>query len=105
MQTQSKRSESKDECKLFNGSICYVFLAPEALNLCKWKSLLMTPIFNNSVKAVVCDEVHCVELWGSSIEPFRQSYSNLQAFLTSSIPYVATTATASISTKVKTCVK
>ena len=104
---KSKRSESKNECKLFNGSIRYVFSAPEALNLCKWKSLLMTPIFNNSVKAVVCDEVHCVELWGSSIEPFRQSYSNLaslQAFLTS-ILYVATTATASISTRVKIYVK
>ena len=106
MQTQSKHSESKDECKLFNGSIRYVFLAPEALNEHKWKSLLMTPSFNNSVKAVVCDEAHCVELWGSSIEPYHQSYSNLaslQAFLTSSIPYVALTATASISTRVKTC--
>ena len=99
---------SKDECKLLNGSIRYIFLAPEALNERKWKSLLMTPIFNKSVEAVVCDEAHCVELWGSSIEPYHQSYSNLaslQAFLTSSIPYVALTATASISTKVKTCVK
>ena len=107
-QTQSKRSESKDECKVFNGSIRYVFSAPKALTERKWKSLLMTPSFNNSVKAVVCDEAHCVEFWGSSIEPYHQSYSNLaslQAFLTSSIPYVATTATASISTKVKTCVK
>ena len=106
MQTQSKRSESKDECKLFNGAIRYVFSAPEALNLCKWKSLPMTPNFSNSVKAVVCDEAHCVELWGSSIEPYHQSYSNLaslQAFLTSSIPYIATTATASISTRVKIC--
>ena len=105
MQTQSKHSESKDECKLFNGSIRYVFSVPKALNEHKWTSLLMTPNFNNSVKAVVCDEAHCVELWGSSIEPHHQSYSNLaslQAFLTS-IPYVATTATASISTKVKTC--
>ena len=95
---------SKDECKLLNGSIRYVFSAPEALNERKWKSLLMTPIFNISVTAVVCDEAFCVELWGSSIEPYHQSYSNLaslQAFLTS-ILYVATTATASISTRVKT---
>ena len=96
----------EDECRLSNGSICYVFSAPEALNERKWKSLLMTPNFNNSGKAVVCDEAHCVELWGSSIEPFCQSYSNLaslQAFFTSSIPYVALTATASISTRVKIC--
>ena len=96
----------EDECRLFNGSIRYVFSAPEALKERKWKSLLMTPSFNNCVKAVVCDEAHCVELWGSSIEPFRQSYSNLaslQAFLTPSIPYVALTATASISTRVKMC--
>ena len=66
----------EDECRLLNGSICYVFSAPEALNERKWKSLLMTPNFNNSVKAVVCDEAHCVEIWGSGIEPFRQSYSN-----------------------------
>ena len=90
---------------MFNGSIRYVFSAPKALNEHKWKSLLMTPNFNNSVKAVVCDEAHCVELWGSSIEPYHQSYSNLaslQAFLTS-ILYVATIATASISTRVKIC--
>ena len=93
----------EDECRLFNGSIRYVFSAPEALNERKWKSLLMTPSFNNSVKAVVCDEAHCVELWGSGIEPYHKSYSNLaslQAFLTS-IPCVATTATASIGTRVK----
>ena len=99
-------SSKEDECRLFNDSIRYIFLAPEALNERKWKSLLMTPSFNNSVKAVVCDEALCVELWGSSIEPFCQSYSNLvslQAFLTSSIPYVALTATASISTRVKIC--
>ena len=53
---------SKDECKLFNGSIHYAFSAPEALNERKWKSLLMTLNFNNSVKAVVCGEAHCVEL-------------------------------------------
>ena len=96
----------EDECKLFNDSIRYVFSAPEALNEHKWKSLLMTPNFHNSVKAVVRDEAYCVELWGSSIEPHHQSYSNLaslQAFLTSSIPYVALTATASISTRVKIC--
>ena len=55
-------SSKEDECRLFNDSIRYIFLAPEALNERKWKSLLMTPSFNNSVKAVVCDEAHCVEL-------------------------------------------
>ena len=62
MQTQSKHSERNDEYKEFNGSIRYVFSAPKALNEHKWKSLLMTLIFNSSVKAVVCDEAHCVEL-------------------------------------------
>ena len=41
----------EDGCRLFSGSIRYVFSAPEALNERKWKSLLMTPSVNNSVKA------------------------------------------------------
>lgn len=49
------------------------------------------------VRAVFCDEAHCIEMWGGSAEPFCQSYSklaSLQSFLLSNVPFVALTATA-----------
>lgn len=95
-----------DESRLLDGSICYIVSAPEALDERRWKSVLMTPSVNKSIKAVFCDEAHWIELWGGGVEPFRQSYlklASLQAFFPSTTPYVAVTATASIDTRFKVC--
>ena len=95
-----------DELKLLNGSIRYVFASPEALDEGRWKSILLKPSFSLAIKAVFCDEAHCVEVWGGGVFPFRQSYSklaSLQSFFTSTVPFVALTATASTSTRLKIC--
>ena len=95
--------KAEDVSKLKSGHIRYVFCAPEALDEDRWKDSLRTSSVREglNIRAVFCDEAHCIEAWGSGLEPFRQSYSKLaaiQSFLPSGVPFVALTATATTST-------
>ena len=82
------------------GNISYVFSAQEALDEERWKAALRSSK-GLKVRAVFCDEAHCIEMWGGGVEPFRQSYAkiaSLQSFLLSNVPFVALTATATTAT-------
>lgn len=95
--------KAEDVSKLKSGHIRYVLCAPEALDEDRWEDSLKTSSVREglNISAVFCDEAHCIEAWGSGLEPFRQSYSKLaaiQSFLPSGVPFVALTATATTST-------
>ena len=66
----------QEEAQLCDGIVRYVFSLPEAVNEDKWKALLMTPSFNQGIEAVIVN-AHCVESWGTGVEPIRRTYSQL----------------------------
>ena len=93
-------SELEDD--LYKGKVMYIFGSPEAFDERKWKSMLLTPTYQIYLSAVVVDEAHCVDLWGSSKEPFRAAYrrlGDLHSFIPTDIPFVALTATATTMTR------
>ena len=96
----------EEESSLRQGTITYVFSSPESILEGRWRSLLRTDDFINSVRAVFVDEAHCVDSWGTGVKPFRKKYgeiSSLHSFLPSNIPFAALTATASNATRTKIC--
>ena len=93
-------ASTDEQSQLMCGNISYVFSAPEALDEERWKAALRSSK-GLKVRAVFCDEAHCIEMWGGGVEPFRQSYAkiaSLQSFLLSNVPFVALTATATTAT-------
>ena len=69
----SKDVREEVKLKLVNGGICYVFVSPEALDG-KWKALLTKPSFSSVIKAVFCNEAHCIEIWSGGVDPFARAH-------------------------------
>ena len=102
----SSNVTKEEECLLRQGLTSYVFSSPESILEGRWRGLLRTEGFINSVQAVFIDEAHCVESWGAGVEPFRKKYGelfSLHSFLPPNIPFAALTASASDVTRSKIC--
>ena len=95
--------------KVEEGQYTYLFASPEKmLKSDRWRGLLSSDVYRKSLISVVVDEAHCISQWGlpgsskSTCLPFRVWYSNLgelRSLISSTVPSVVLTATASTSTK------
>ena len=90
------------------GRFTYVFASPEKmLSVNRWRKLLSSDVYRRFLVAITIDEAHCISQWGLSKSsnrtavPFRTWYGNLGELksLTSEVPSIVLTATASISTR------
>ncbi|XP_028416395.1 putative ATP-dependent DNA helicase Q1 [Dendronephthya gigantea] len=84
-----------EEQMLRDGCYNIVFAHPEALISSKYgRDLLLSDKYQENVRAIVVDEVHCIIDWGND---FRKDYSKLGVLcaLFSDVPVLAMTATAS----------
>ena len=92
--------DSEDE--LLSGRVTYIFGSPESLEERKWRSMLLSEVYQKYLAAVFVDEAHCIDLWGGGKVPFRRAYRSiceLRSFLPDIVPFVALTATATINTR------
>ena len=49
---------------VLNGNVQLVYISPESLLLNRrYLSMLITPTYQQKLKALVVDEAHCVKLW------------------------------------------
>ena len=91
------------------GAFTYLFASPEKmLSVEGWRRLLARDHYRKFLVAVTIDEAHCISQWGPpglntkiKAVPFRIWYANLGELksLTSYVPSIILTATASVSTK------
>ena len=105
-QLTARLSQSLNRDSEFDEVIRYVFAAPEALDEPRWKDLLLESKFTDWLKATFFDEAHCIEVWGGGKSPFCQHYSKLatlHSFVSSTVPFMALTATASESSRTEIC--
>ena len=88
------------------GRVNYIFASPEMLQERRWRDVFLTTLFQKKLKAVFVDEAHCVEVWGSGKQPFRESYGqigDLHSIFPPDVPFCALTATASAKTRRYIC--
>ncbi|XP_068720432.1 probable ATP-dependent DNA helicase RecS [Montipora capricornis] len=94
--------------KVEKGNFTYLFASPEKmLSVNKWRKLMSSNEYRWSLVAIAIDEAHCISQWGLSessnqtVVPFRTWYGNLGELnsLTSDVPTIVLTATASIATR------
>lgn len=45
------------------GTVAYSFMAPEAIDVQKWRDAITGKSFSSRVVTVVIDEAHCVSKW------------------------------------------
>lgn len=90
------------------GRFTYVFASPERmLSVNRWRKLLSSDGYRRFLMAITIDEAHCISQWGllkssnPTAVPFRTWYGNLGELksLTSDVPSIVLTATASIATR------
>ena len=56
--------DCKSEEDVCNGVYQLVFLSPEALlTNDTWRDMLLSPVYQENLVAVVIDEAHCVKKW------------------------------------------
>ena len=94
--------------KVEKGNFTYLFASPEKmLSVNRWRKLMSSNEYRRSLVAIAIDEAHCISQWGLSKSsnqtavPFRTWYGNLGELnsLTSDVPTIVLTATASIATR------
>ena len=90
------------------GKAVYIFTAPEkVLSLAHWRRVICGEKYRKSLVGIVVDEAHCINQWGFpglKSTPFRHWYGNnaeMRSLVSSDVPVIALTATASKSTKHK----
>jgi superfamily II DNA helicase RecQ len=48
---------------VINGECQLVYITPESLLSKKWRSMLLSPVYEENLKSVVFDEAHCIDKW------------------------------------------
>jgi ATP-dependent DNA helicase RecQ len=79
--------------KLSNDEIDVLLISPERLGNQEFTSEFV-PLINRGVGLFVVDEAHCISDWGHDFRPDYQRIVNIINTLPSSVPVLATTATA-----------
>ena len=72
--TSETRNKEKKLKNLKNGKYKFLYVAPEMLN----NKQISEVLSNLDIGMIVCDEAHCIDLWGSD---FRPDYQKLGSFI------------------------
>ena len=81
--------------KILNGDVQLVYISPESLIMNKtYRSMLLTPQYQQNLVALVIDEAHCVKTWGDSFRKAFAEIGDLRSTIPSSVNVLALTATA-----------
>ncbi len=79
--------------EILNNQVDILFISPERLSD-SWFTEKILPKIPNGLGMIVIDEAHCISDWGHDFRPDYRRISRVLKLLPSSIPVLATTATA-----------
>ena len=81
--------------KVLNGDVQLVYISPECLIMNKtYRSMLLSPQYQQNLVALVIDEAHCVKTWGDSFRKAFAEIGDLRSIIPSSVNVLALTVTA-----------
>lgn len=81
--------------KVLNGDVQLVYISPESLIMNKtYRSMLLSPQYQQKLVALVIDEAHCVKTWGDSFRKAFAEIGDMRSIVPSSVNVLALTATA-----------
>jgi len=78
--------------KAINNELKILYITPERLASLSWQNA----VSKMNISFIVIDEAHCISTWGHEFRPDFRRIINLMQVLPSSIPVLATTATATL---------
>ena len=74
-----------------------VFSSPESVLKPKWRSVLLSDVWQEQISSLVFDEAHCLSEWGGDFRPDYKEMSQLRSFF--HVPVLALTATSTFKVK------
>ena len=78
-------ADAETEAAVCSGHFQLVFISPEALLTdARWRDMLLNPVYQENLVALVVDEAHCVKKWWVSLPP--SPTPSLPPFLSPSLP-------------------
>lgn len=75
-----------------------IYVSPEMALSNSFAKLWTDATFRRRVQALIVDEAHCIEEWGEEFRPLYRELHRLRNFTGQEIPFVACTATCSMTT-------
>ena len=85
--------------RILKGEVSLVYATPEALiENYRYRSMLLSPVYQEKLVAVVVDEAHTVKLWGDQFRTTFAQIGELRSLIPKTVKIMALTATATAET-------
>ena len=93
------QTDPEAEKAVLRGLVQLVYIRPENLiDNIKFRKMLLTPVHQDNLVALVIDEAHCVKMWGDTFRTAFAQIGNLRSLIPQHVKIMALTATATYET-------
>ena len=93
------QTDPEAEQRILKGISQLVYISPEnLLNSKKYRNMLLQPVYEENLMAIVIDEAHCIQSWGDEFRTAFAEIRNIRSIIPKRVKIMALTATATQST-------